>query len=65
MPTIKTSNPQMNTYVQSQLAKNSPLSYDPQMSNPVTNYQDQLALANFRNQGITYEDLAELLYGNR
>lgn len=65
MPTIKTSNPQMNTYVQSQLAKNSPLSYDPQMSNPVSNYQDQLALANFRNQGITYEDLAELLYGNR
>lgn len=65
MPTIKSSNPQAEEYIRSQLAKNSPLSYDPLMSNPVTNYKDQLALANFKNQGITYEDLAALLYGNR
>lgn len=29
------------------------------------NYDDINALRNFKNQGITYEDLAELLYGNR
>lgn len=29
------------------------------------NYDDINALNNFRNQGITYEDLAQLLYGNR
>ncbi len=65
LPTINTGSSQTNNFVRSQLAKNSPLSYDPLMSNPTSNYQDQLALSNFRNQGITYEDLAELLYGNR
>ena len=29
------------------------------------NYDDINALNNFKNQGITYEDLAQLLYGNR
>ena len=32
---------------------------------PVSNFRDQLALDMFKNKGITYEDLAALLYGNR
>lgn len=34
-------------------------------SNNSSSYKDQLALDEFKNQGITYEDLAALLYGNR
>lgn len=42
-----------------------PLSYNPNIQSPVSNFSSQNALNDFRNQGITYEDLAELLYGNR
>lgn len=33
--------------------------------NPVSEFRDQLALDMFKDKGITYEDLAALLYGNR
>jgi len=61
MPKINT----QNDFAKSALAKSSPYVYDPLMEYPVSNYKDQLALSNFKNQGITYEELAELLYGNR
>jgi len=54
-----------NDYAKSALARSNPYAYDPLMEYPVSNYRDQLALSNFKNQGITYEDLAALLYGNR
>ena len=46
-------------------SKRTPLRYIEDLEYPTANYRDQIALNNFRNQGITYEDLAALLYGNR
>jgi len=39
--------------------------YDPNLAYPRENYGKQIALSQFQNQDITYEDLAELLYGNK
>ena len=54
-----------NEYLQSQLNRNNPLRYDENMEYPQSSYTEQLRLAELKNKGITYEDLAELLYGNR
>ena len=50
---------------QMQLSRNNPLSYNPNIQSPLSNFSNQNALNDFKNQGITYEDLAALLYGNR
>lgn len=61
----RTPNLQNNSFTQMQLSRNNPLSYNPNIQSPVSNFSSQNALNDFKNQGITYEDLAELLYGNR
>lgn len=48
-----------------ELVNANPVSSNQNNINPASNFSDRIALANLRNQGITYEDLAALLYGNR
>ena len=61
----RNSNLQSNAILQTQLNRNNPLAYDPNMQSPLSTFTNQNALNDFRNQGITYEDLATLLYGAR
>ena len=35
------------------------------IQSPLQSFSDQVALSNLQNQGVTYQDLAALLYGNR
>lgn len=52
-------------YGQTNLGGNNRAIYVPSIEYPVMNNTSQQALANLRNQEITFEDLAALLYGNR
>lgn len=54
-----------DTYLENYARMNNPLYYDKNMEYPVSNFKDALALSEFKNKGITYEDLAKLLYGNK
>lgn len=55
-----------NTYADSLLRNNLPNNYNPNLNRiPTPSVQDALALQELENRGITYEDLAALLYGNR
>ena len=54
-----------NAILDSAPNRSTPLRYVENLEYPTANYRDQIALNNFRNAGITYEDLAALLYGNR
>jgi len=58
-------NDRNNQFMNDYMKKNMPMYYEENMEAPMSKYSDALALANFKNKGITYEDLAELLYGNR
>ena len=42
-----------------------PYIYNPNMEKPVSTYKNAIELSNLKKQGITYEDLASLLYGNK
>ena len=55
-----------NTYSNNLLRNNLPNMYNPNLDRiPTPSVQDALALQELENRGITYEDLATLLYGNR
>ncbi len=55
-----------NTYVDNLLRSNNPAMYNPSLDRlPTVSVSDANALREFQNSGITYEDLAELLYGSR
>lgn len=55
-----------NTYADSLLRNNAPTLYNPNIDRvPEVSVQDLEALRQFENAGITYEDLAALLYGIR
>lgn len=60
-----TSSSRVNVIERSEIARNNPTIYNPNMAYPTSNYNAQAALSDFENRGITYEDLAALLYGNR
>lgn len=53
----------LDNYLQRNI--NSSYSFNNGSANPVSEFRNQLALDTFKNQGITFEDLAALLYGNR
>ena len=55
-----------NSNIDSLLRRNIPNNYNPNLNRiPTPSVQDALALQELENRGITYEDLAALLYGNR
>ena len=55
-----------NSNIDSLLRRNLPNNYNPNLNRiPTPSVQDALALQELENRGITYEDLAALLYGNR
>ena len=54
-----------NQYLQEYMNRNNPLRYDENMEYPQEKVANQLRYSELKNKGITYEDLAELLYGIR